>query len=137
MVFTKAAGLALLSFGIAARRSNAVTSCDDLIEAVVSSSTVTLEGDFSCAEPITIGAGTDVTVEGSHTITIENVFSGALSSLFVNEGTLVLSGLTINSVAGGGKRAIHNEGALEVDGCTFSSLSGTGEPTLSTGGVVS
>jgi len=139
MVFPKAAALTLLSFGLATRVT-AVTTCAGLIEAVGSASTVTLEGNFACSEPITIYSGGMVTVAGPYTITIDADFAvGTLSSLFVTEagGALTLNGLTIKSGAMGGIRAVHNEGALTVVDCTFSSLSGTAETMLSTGGVVS
>lgn len=139
MVFTKAAFFTLLSFGLAATRATAVTTCAGLIEAVGSASTVTLEGNFPCSEPITIYSGGVVTVSGPYTITIDTDFAGTLKSLFVTEagGALTLDGLTIKSGAVGGIRAVHNEGTLTVKGCTFSSLSGEAETMLSTGGVVS
>lgn len=140
MVFTpKSAGLALFSLGLlAARGATAVSNCDGLIDAVGVTANVVLESDFTCDEAVTVGAGQTVTVTGGeHVITIDPDFAGAVSSLFVNEGTLTLDGVTVKSQAAGGVRAVYNEGDLSLAGCTFASLFGTASSMLSTGGVVS
>lgn len=141
MVFTsnKSAGLALaLSLGLAARGATAVSNCNGLIDAIGVTANIALESDFSCTEEIKVGSGTTVTVSGPHVITVHPDFtsSSGVSSLFVNEGSLTLDGVTVESQAAAGIRAVHNEGDLSLAGCTFSSLFGTADSMLGTGGVV-
>lgn len=141
MVFSpKSAGLAL-SLGLAARGATAVSNCAGLIDAIGVSATVVVESDFSCSKEITIAPDVTVNVSGPHMITIAADFVADAattdSSLFVNEGSLTLDGITVESQAALGIRAVHNEGDLSLVGCTFSSLSGTRDSMLSVGGVVS
>ena len=141
MVFTpKSSGLALLSLGLlAARRATAVSNCAGLIDAIGVSATIVLESDFSCSSAINVGPGESVSVSGPHVITIDADFEAesTASSLFVNEGSLTLDGVTVESEKAGGVRAVHNEGELSLVGCTFTSLFGTVNSMLSMGGVVS
>lgn len=138
MVFVpKSAGLALFSFGLAARRATAVSNCDGLIDAIGVTADIVLEDSFSCTQEINIGDSESVTISGPHVITIDTPFSSSVSSLFVNDGSLTLDGVTVESQGGAGVRAVHNAGDLSLEGCTFTALFGTTDSMLSTGGVVS
>lgn len=110
-----------------------MSNCAGLVDAIGATENIVLESDFSCTEQIAVGAGQAVTVTGPHVITIDADFSSAVSSLFVNEGSLALDGVTVESQAAGGIRAVHNEGGLSLVGCTFSSLFGTATSMLSVG----
>eukprot|EP00752_Nemacystus_decipiens_P002934 g2729.t1 len=143
MVFTPgtmSAGLALFSLGLAAKGATAVSNCAGLIDAIGVSATIILESDFSCSEAINVGGGETVSVSGPHVITIDADFdvdaASTSSSLFVNEGSLTLDGVTVESQSAAGIRAVHNEGDLILVDCTFSSLFGTTDSMLSVGGVV-
>ncbi|CAN0024992.1 unnamed protein product, partial [Ectocarpus fasciculatus] len=138
----KTAGLALFFLGLGARQASAVTTCADLITAVGDISgtgTVELEGDITCVEHISVAASQDVTVSGAYTITLGAAFAGSTttdagSSLFENEGTLKLVGITFATLATDGNRAVWNTGTLSVEGCTFE-LYRSGA-LLSRGGVI-
>ncbi|CAM9804479.1 unnamed protein product [Scytosiphon promiscuus] len=134
----KTAGLALFSLALAARYATAVDNCPDLITAASSGTeTITIETDFSCSDQIEIAASQTVTITGSATISIAAGYASD-TSLFVNDGTLTLEGLTIVSSAAVGVRAVRNTGTLTVDGCSFTGLNGSGgEGTiLDQGGVI-
>ncbi|CAM9713187.1 unnamed protein product, partial [Ectocarpus fasciculatus] len=144
MGFTrKTAGLALLFLGLGARQASAVSTCADLIDAVGAISgtagTVGLEGDITCFEHIPVTASQDVTVSGAYTITLDAAFAGSTTtdaggSLFENEGTLKLVGITFKTSATDGNRAVWSTGTLSVEGCTFE-LYPSGA-FLSRGGVI-
>lgn len=142
MVFiTKTAGFVLSFFALAARYAWAVDNCDDLasaVSAIATEGTIAIEGDFSCASEIVIFASHTVTITGEYTISIGAGFSTEASSLFVNDGSLTLQGLTFESEVSEGNRAVWNTGTLTVDSCSFKSLQGNGLQTsfLDFGGAV-
>ncbi|CAM9484228.1 unnamed protein product [Ectocarpus sp. 8 AP-2014] len=140
----KSAGLALFFLGLAARQASAVTTCLELLIAVENISvtgTVELESGFTCDAHITVAASQDVTISGAYTITLGALFAGSTatdagSSLFVNEGTLELDGITFATEATGGNRAVRNAGTLSVVGCTFELFPSGGGEFLARGGVI-
>ncbi|CAN0357500.1 unnamed protein product [Ectocarpus sp. 12 AP-2014] len=143
MGFTrKTAGIALFFLGLATRQASAVSTCLALItavEAISGTGTVELEGGFTCDSHITVAAGQDVTISGAYTITLGALFAGSTDtdaggSLFENEGTLKLDGITFATETTDGNRAVWNTGTLSVEGCTFE-LYPTGA-FLSRGGVI-
>ncbi|CAM9458338.1 unnamed protein product [Ectocarpus sp. 8 AP-2014] len=138
----KSAGLALFFLGLAVRQASAVSTCLDLItavEAISGTGTVELEGGFTCDSHIAVAASQDVTISGAYTITLGALFAGSTDtdaggSLFANEGTLKLNGITFAMETTDGNRAVWNAGTLSLEGCTFE-LYPTGA-FLSRGGVI-
>ncbi|CBJ26272.1 polymorphic outer membrane protein [Ectocarpus siliculosus] len=103
--------------------------------------TVELESGFTCDAHITVDASQDVTISGAYTITLGALFAGSTAtdaggSLFVNEGTLELDGITFATEATDGNRAVWNGGTLSVVGCTFELFPSGGGEFLARGGVI-
>lgn len=141
MSTVSAAGLCVLVLALASRQAMAVNvdDCVDLLNSAGSSEALVLTADIVCSgDPIAIALGREVTVSGEgNSIEIGTGFSG--ESLFENEGTLTLDGVTISEATESGLpkgvRAIYNEGTLTVTDCTFRGLNqNSGSPS---GGAVS
>lgn len=150
----RTAGLALVVLGYAARRAAAVdvSTCPELLDGISQASTpttITIIKSFECSTTIVVEAGQEITVTGGgETITISSTFTSEAtteSSLFSNEGTLIIESLTVDEVTLDeeatklGVRAIYNTGVLVVRSSTFQRLSIRGEVDIriKRGGVVS
>lgn len=138
---TRATGISLFALGLMARQAAAqteYTSCSDLktdVEAASVAESFTLGDDLTCTEPIIIGSGGGITIDGEgFTLTVGSNFLSAddetTSGLFTvaAEGSLELNDLTIEGTEfeSEGIRGIYNEGTLTVNNCVFLSLDSDG-----------
>lgn len=146
---SKAPGIALFALGFFGRTALAqISTCEGLITQVqgATTATITLAGDITCTEPITVSSGQEITINGGENTA--NVGTGFIpgdgtNSLFENEagGTMTLNNLKIVDMASDtlatGVRGIHNMGTLSVNNCEFTKLNIDATDILTEGGAVS